>query len=530
MGGHKSNVSMLRKLIEFVFLVTVIVGSGSCTLGSDAGQNKVTNRNGVDAVSLGFSTYIGGSRQDQIRDITTDIHGNIYITGGTRSSEFPVTADAYDSTFNGGYDVFVTKFDPNGKIRWSTFIGGPNYDRAYAIEVDDTGVYIAGRAGDGFPVTPGAFQTTFMGGQEAPGYGPQDGFVCKLTPDGRRLVFCSYFGTSDPQTIRDLDIDPNGNVYIVSGYNPGTATSSPPAWSKWFSKGFQKTPRGGKDTIAAKIGSDGSQVLWATYLGGSSDELVSPTIRVDKKGFAYVFTNTKSTDMPTIPGAYDRSYNGGIDAYVAKLTPDGSAIIYGTYLGGSQNDSPGGAHGGAVDAQGNAYVSGYTFSSDFPTTPGAIRRTGGATPGTWPPDHFTAKLSPDGSRLIASTYYGAEEGIVVDSSGNVYFTNGIQDTNYPVTPDALQSNLRGPQDALVAKLSADFSKFLYATYMGGSASEGFRAIAIDSSNNIIAAGVTESTDWPTLNAFQASHAGKWDGVLAKFVFTRRPRNDDRSRR
>ena len=122
----------------------------------------------------------------------------------------------------------------------------------------------------------------------------------------------------------------------------------------------------------------------------------------------------------------------------------------------------------------------------------------------------------------------AEEGVVVDTSGNVYFTNGILDSNYPVTPDAFQKTLKGVQDGLLGELSADFSKFQYATYMGGTTAtrynEAFRAIAIDSKGNIYVAGITESTDWPTLNAFQPSHAGNWDGVLAKFIFTRRPSN------
>jgi len=535
---HKSNVSMLRKLIEFVFLVTVIVGSGSCTLGSDAGQNKVTNRNGVDTVSLGFSTYTGGSRNDQIRDVTTDIHGNIYITGGTESSNFPVTAGAYQTVHNPGrsdnsrisqYDVFVTRLDSNGNIIWSTLIGGPNYDRAYAIEVDNQGyIYVGGRAGRGFPVTRGAFQTTFMGGQEASSYGPQDGFVAKLTPNGRKLVWASYFGRSDPQIIRDLDIDQNGNVYVVSGYDPAYSPFFPPGWATWFSKGYQKKPQGGKDVVVARIASDGSDVVWATYLGGSSDESGAPTIRVDADGYSHVFMSTRSMNIPTTTGAYDRTYNGGWDAYVARLTPDGSTLVYGTYLGGSRNDGLGETHFGAVDAQGNAYVSGPTNSTDFPTTPGAVRRTGGATPRTWPPDYFSAKLSPDGSRLVASTYYGASEGVVVDSSGNVYFTGSTIRTSDPVSADAFQKTLKGVQDARVAKLSADFSKLLYATYMGGTNErrhgEGFRAIAIDSKGNIYAAGITEATDWPTLNAFQPSHAGNWDGVLAKFIFTRRPSN------
>jgi len=474
-------------------------------------------------MSVAFSTYVGGSRQDSIRDIAVDREGNVYITGGTESSDFPVTAGAYDTSFNGRHDAFVTKVSPEGKVIWSTFIGGPNYDRAYAIEVDAKGyVYVAGRAGAGFPVTGSAFQKRFMGGQESPRYGPQDGFVLKLTPDGSSLVWASYFGTSDPEIIRDLDIDRDGNVYIVSGYDPTKATAVPPGWSEWFAKAFQKFPQGGKDKVVAKIAPDGSRVLWATFLGGSKDEGGGPTIRVDSRGYPYVFTNTLSANMPTTPGAYDRTHNGGFDAYVAKLTPDGSGLVYGTYLGGSRDDGPADTHGGAVDAEGNAYVSGYTFSNDFPTTPGVLRRKGGNSNKV--ADSFTSKLSPDASHLISSTYYGAGEGVAVDFFGNVYFTGGSIKLDYPVTTYAFQKKLKGIENGIVAKLSADFSRFLYATYMGGTMArrynEGFRAIAIDWNSNIYAAGITESKDWPILKAFQASHAGDWDGVLVKFAFRR----------
>ncbi len=511
---------MGRKRAVSLLVVGALLAFVAYKLGVAKGTMEENNLSEQE-MSVAFSTYVGGSRQDSIRGIAVDGEGNVYITGGTESSNFPVTAGAYDTSFNGWHDVFVMKVSPEGKVIWSTFIGGPGYDRAYAIEVDAKGyIYVAGRAGPGFPVTGGAFQTRFMGGQESPRYGPQDGFVLKLTPDGSKLVWASYFGTSDPGTIRDLDIDRDGNVYIVSGHDPTQASAMPPGWSEWFAKGFQKFPQGGTDRVVAKIAPDGSRVLWATFLGGSADEGGGPTIRVDSRGYPYVFTNTMSADMPTTPRAYDTTHNGGTDVYVAKLTPDGSALVYGTYLGGSRDDGPGDTHGGAVDAEGNAYVSGYTFSHDFPTTSGVLRRMGGNSNKI--ADSFTSKLSPDGSHLIRSTYYGAGEGVAVDSSGNVYFTGGSIRPDYPITTYAFQKKLKGIEDAIVAKLSADFSKFLYATYMGGTTerryNEGFRAIAIDSKGNIYAAGVTASKDWPILNAFQASHAGDWDGVLVKFAF------------
>jgi len=236
---------------------------------------------------LVFSTYLGGARDDGARDVAVDRQGYVYVTGGTGSGDFPVTPGAYQTKFNPGIpessrvrpsDVFVTKLSPSGAIVWSTLIGGPNHDRAYAIAVDADGyVYVAGRAGRGFPVTPGALQTSFMGGQEAAFYGGQDGFVCKLKPDGAALVYCTYFGTSDFSIIRDVAVDQHGDIYIASAHSSGAFPAS-------IARAFNNRPHGGQDAVVAKLKGDGSGVLWATYLGGSGEEGNQNSIRLDAAG------------------------------------------------------------------------------------------------------------------------------------------------------------------------------------------------------------------------------------------------------
>ncbi len=482
--------------------------------------------------TVAFVTYLGGSGEDTLRDIATDAAGNVYVTGGTASPDFPTTPGAFDTTFNTGgtflHDVFVTKLNAEGEIIWSTLIGGPNYDRAYAIEVDHDGyVYVAGRAGAGFPVTAGAFQTTFQGGPNAPPYGSQDGFVCKLTPDGSSLVFCSYFGTNDVHIIRDLAVDRNGDIYIASTHVSG---SFPP---EWFRNGFQQTPPGGRDGVVAKIASDGSHVLWATYLGGSGGDGDTPSIRVDAAGSPYVLMGTSSTDMPTTAGAYNRSYNGGGDLYLAKLAADGSSLLYGTYLGGSQSEGSE-THGLAVDADGAAYVAAATRSPDFPTTSGAAQTayggTGGAGTGfrtNYPGDIFVAKFSADGTRLLASTYVGGRvgdgaEGVTVDSHGNVYVSGATFSDNFPVTADAFQKRIAGKADAVGVILSADLSRQRYATCIGGSKEDLGRAVAVDSSGNVYVGGETSSPDFPIRNAQQASYKGGGsDAFLARIRAVRR---------
>jgi len=454
-------------------------------------------------LTLSFSGFIGGSQFDSVRDIAVDSQGNIYLTGGASSPDFPVTPGAYQTTHNPGtpeapgislFDVFVVKLDSTGKVLWSTFLGGPNYDRAYAVEVDREGyVYVAGRAGRGFPVTSGAFQTSFMGGQEAAFYGPQDGFIAKLSPDGARLVWASYFGTGDPSIIRDLAVNQQGEVYLASGHTSG-------AYPVSIEGVFNNAVAGDKDAVVAKIKGDGSAVLWASYLGGSSWESNENSIRLDAAGNPYVLLTTESTDIPTTADAYDRTYGGDQDFYVARLTPDKGNLVWGAYLGGPQNESTE-THEFAVDAAGNVYVAGPTKSPGFPTTDGAFQRTfsGGDN------EIIVAKLSADGRQLLASTFIGGAgndrpEGMAVDDAGNVYFTGTTTSSNFPVTPDAFQLALHGTRDAVVVELAADFSHLRYASYLGGSGFEYGRAARVDKQGNFYLGGETDSNDWPVRNA------------------------------
>jgi Beta-propeller repeat len=475
-----------------------------------------------------FSTYLGGARGAGARDVAVDRQGYVYVTGGTESDDFPVTPGAYQTKSNPGIpessrvrpsDVFVTKFSPSGAIVWSTLIGGPNHDRAYAIAVDaDEYVYVAGRAGRGFPVTPGAVQTSFMGGQGADFYGEQDGFVCKLKPDGTALVFCSYFGTSDPNIVRDLAVDQHGDIYIASAYSSGAFPAS-------IASAFSNRPHGGRDGVVAKLKGDGSRVLWATYLGGSGEEGGGNSIRLDAAGNPYALITTASSDAETTPGAYQRAYGGDEDLYVARLTPDRGTLVWATYLGGPQNESTE-THELAVDAQGNVYIAAPTKSPSFPTTPGAFQRQFGGVH-----DIFVAKLSPDGSRLLASTFIGGDgpdrpEGVAVDAFGNVHFTGVTASTNFPLTEGAVQSRHRGERrreerDAVAVVLAADFSRLLFSTLVGGDGDQSGRGATVDSQGNFYIVGETNARNWPLKNAARAASSGRGDAFVMKFTFPRR---------
>ncbi len=469
-------------------------------------------------VSMNFSTYFGGSNGQDFRDVCVDSQGYIYVTGGTNSQDFPTTLGAYQETYSGSTDIFVAKFSPDGQLVWSTLVGGWDYDRAYAIEVDNRGyVYVGGRGGSGAPITPGAVQETFKGEW---GGGPyqsdMNAYIFKLSSDGSKLEWATYFGTG--HMFRDIDIDQNGNVYGVwhdplNSANPYRDTWKDPAW---FANAFQLNPQGGNgDFGVVKISSDGTQVIWATYLTGSGGEAGAGSVRVDANEYVYVATYTSSSDMPTTPGAYDTTLNGVDDCYVAKLEPDGSNIVFGTYLGGSGGDLPS-THNMAIDNRGNSYVSVWTDSPDFPTTPGAFQRTYGGGYS----DMAVAKFSPTGS-LIASTFIGGNQGenadgIYVDGSENVYLSGYSRSVNFPVTSDAFQKNFGGVKDSAFVVLSSDFSQLLYSTFIGGSNRDDARSscLAADGTWHVI--GNTASTDWPIKNALQTAISGGNNGFLAKF--------------
>jgi len=470
-----------------------------------------------DRYKLGFSTCIGGSQYEHIRDICADLDGNVYIAGGTTSPDFPTTEGAYQREHAGMFDIFVTKLSPSGELIWSTLVGGSDYDRAYAIEVDKLGdVYVAGRGGRNAPITRGVVQPEFKGQWHGGPYqSDMNAYVFKLSPDGSRLIWATYFGTGEK--FRDIDIDHEGNVYGVWHDPLNAKNPHRDNWREesWFANAFQKGPKGGEgDFGVVKISADGSRCLWATYLTGSGKETGAGSVRVAADGSVYAETWTFSDDMPTTGVAHDQTRNGQADYFIARLTSDGSELIFGTYLGGSGQEIHS-THNLAVDERGNAYVSVWTSSKDFPTTRGAFQREYRGDYSDW----GVAKFSPIGA-LIASTLIGGNagenpDGIYADDLGNVYLSGYTRSTDFPVTGGAFQ--VHGGQKAVFVRLSADFSRLLYATYISGSKRDDGRTGFLDEQGNWYLAGETGSTDWPTMNPVQAAFAGNGDAMVAKFV-------------
>jgi hypothetical protein len=314
----------------------------------------------IDPV-LEYSTYLGGSRSDFGVSIAVDSSGNAYVAGYTESSNFPTTAGAFQTSLTASAgNGFVTKLNSSGSaLVYSTYLGGNNGDGAFGIAVDLSGnAYVTGYTGSSdFPTTPGAFQTTLASSST-------NGFVTKLNPTGSALVYSTYLGGNADDFAIGIVVDSSGDVYVTgvaySGNFPTTAGA--------FQTSFAATA-GNSNAFVTKLNRTGSALVYSTYLGGTGSDH-GDGMAVDSLGNAYVSGFAQSANFPTTAGAFQTALAGSQNAFVTELNPGGSALVYSTYFGGSDEDQ---GYGIAVDSLGNAYVTGYTASSNFPATEGAFQ-------------------------------------------------------------------------------------------------------------------------------------------------------------
>ncbi|MBX3058397.1 MAG: PKD domain-containing protein [Anaerolineae bacterium] len=313
--------------------------------------------------ALLYGTYLGGNFNDGPSDIALDEAGNVYLTGSTSFTDyvnFPTTPGAYDTTHNGGNDVFIAKLNPTGNtLVYSTFLGSSGGEGSSGIVVDAVGNATVGGntvAAD-FPTTSGAFDTTFNG--------VRDLFVTRLAADGSALLFSTFLGGVNYDRGGALALGPAGSVYITGMAMSANFPVTPGAFDTSFNSS------GESDAFLVQLAQTGSTLLYSTFIGGGSGD-EGQVIISDATGHAYITGSTYSSGFPTTPDAFDRSYNdnGGEDVFVVKMNPSiGNGMLYSTYLGGSDDDE---GEGIAVDEQGDVYVTGETFSPAFPVTPGAF--------------------------------------------------------------------------------------------------------------------------------------------------------------
>jgi len=290
-----------------------------------------------DGSDLVYSTFVGGGDLDRGKSIGLDSENAAYVTGSTRSSDFPTTSGCFDNSHDGDWDVAVFKLDPDGSdLEYSTFLGGDDLDASSRI-VLDTGnsAYITGRTESGnFPASSGCYDSSHNG--------KSDVFICKLNSKGSDLYYSTFIGDEHDDSGRDIVLDPNNNAYIIA-YNIGSG-----------------------DTMIYNLNRDGSRMLRSRSIGGGKKGS-GRTIALDAEGCVYVTGQTSSSDFPTTPGCLDDSYNGDSDIFLCKLDSDELEIVYSTFLGGAESDS---SQTSVLGPDGAFYLAGATESPGFPTTGG----------------------------------------------------------------------------------------------------------------------------------------------------------------
>ncbi len=449
-----------------------------------------------------YSTFIGGAGADTETDMAISNTGEAYVTGYTSTSDYPTTSEAYDVSHNGGFDVFVSKLNINGtNLIYSTFIGGTNIsDQAMSIVVDGTSAaYVTGRTySSDYPTTSGAFDLSYSGNADI--------FVTKLNASGTSLIYSTFIGEISNEYVYSITEDGTGAAYITG------MTMSPlyPTTSGAYDESYN----GGIDVFVTKLNTSGSSLVYSTFIGGTNSECGN-TITVDGTGAAYITGNTYSSSFPTTNGVIDESYNGNLDVFVTKLNVIGSALIYSTFIGGNSleeadgitldgmgeayvtgwTDSPNypttnqaydDTHNGSrdifvsklnpngttmvystfiggaafdygksitIDGTGAAYITGNTYSPDYPTRIYAYDVTFNGNN-----DVIISKLNASGSNLLYSSFIGGTgfeggESIFLDNTDVVYVSGSTSSPEYPTTINAYDCSHNGSGDVFVTKLS-----------------------------------------------------------------------------
>jgi hypothetical protein len=465
-------------------------GTVGLTLGGfDARQALV-----IDPV-LTYSTYLGGSGADAAQAIAVDATGT-YLTGSTTSLNFP-TANPFQGTNHGNTDAFVAKLNPAGSaLVYSTYFGGSGTDIARGIAVDASGnAYIAGSTTSTDLPTVNALQAANAGGTDA--------FVAKLNSTGSALLYATYLGGSGDDQANGIALE--GTNAVVVGQ---TSSTNFPTLNA-----VQASNAGGMDAFVAQLNSTGQALVFSTYLGGSnavggSGNDAANGVAVNASGAIGVAGATGSADFHTF-APFQPALHGLQDAFVARFTAAGG-LVYATYLGGSNLDS---AAAIALDAAGDAYVTGNTSSPDFPG--------GGGDHGIT--SVFVAELNPAGSTLVYSSVLGgtgadAGTAIAVDQQGFAYVAGTTTSTNFP-TLNAVQPTYGGNGDAFVAALAPRGIQ-VYGTYLGGSGSDAGTGIAVvgDVNHSVVVTGSTTSTDFPTAAPLQPAAGGGGDAFVAQVPY------------
>ena len=409
----------------------------------------------AEGTALLYATYLGGSDNDYAYGLAIDALGTAYITGITESTDFPAT-DSLQTKSRGGVDAFIAKLDSTGsRLEYSTYLGGSGPDEAVSIAVDRAGnAYVTGETGSKDFPTLNAFQPEQAKGKCVNALDQTicyDAFVTKLSADGRSLGYSTYLGGDDHSSHasdsgRGIAVDGDGNAIVVgetASENFPTVNALQPHLATQGCNGNLQF--GCSDAFVAKLSSSGSSLVYSTYLGGNMPDGAA-AVAVDSEGNAYVTGDTWSVDFPVYralqPLYHPQPGGPGPDAFVCKIDPAGSSFFYSTYLGGHDVDK---GQSIAVDAAGNAYIAGETWSCDFPAEHAWQPRGDITVYFSQCFDAFLAKIVPDGSALVFSTPLGGRgsdsaSGVAADLHGNAYVTGSTASADFPLSRPLLQNS------------------------------------------------------------------------------------------
>ncbi len=446
-----------------------------------------------------YATYIGGSFYDDANSIVVDSSNNVYVCGYTHSINYDITPGAFQISYAGSWDVFVSKLNSDGtNLIYSTYIGGSGSDYATSNAVDaNDNLYITGyTTSTDFITTTGAYQTINNGGV--------DGFITKLNASGTAIIYSTYIGGNNGDYSRAIAIDTYNNAYITGNTNSSNFVTSNGA--------FQTVYNGLDDIFVCKINDSGNNIIYSTYIGSFNNES-GQSIALDNSGNAYI-TGWAHFGFPTTPNAFQTIIGGGSDAIVVKLNSLGTSLIYSTFIGGNGLDA---SYDIAIDSSNNAYITGDTESSNFVVSSNALQTT---REGGWT-DAFVTKINASGTAIIYSTYLGGNgddtaHSIALDTNDNAYITGRTESTNFDITSGAFQTTKAAGRDVFASKLNSTGSGLLYSTYIGGNNNDVGLSIAVDSLTNAYLTGLTWSTNlYTTTGAFQTANSGTRDLFVFK---------------
>ncbi|MHA1977626.1 MAG: hypothetical protein ACW98I_12035 [Candidatus Hodarchaeales archaeon] len=410
-----------------------------------------------DPLVIEYSTFVGGNHNDEGGLVVIDSQNNPIYVGMTQSADFPVTIGPTSAVQDKDH-VYIAKFNGQNlsEVIFFSTIGGNGRSRAHKIALDEEdNIYVAGGTSvlSNF-ATAGAYDTTHNGGG-------MDLFISKLASNGT-LLFTTYFGGIGGEQAWDIALDSSNDIWIAGTTDSSNFHTTPDAFDDSYAWAPTEPLGMVAECFLAKFSNDGTSLLYSSYIGGDNGSEMLRAMEIDSSDNVYLVGATRADDFPVTSNAWDITHEEGIDGWVMKFGPDGSSLLWSSFVGGTENDYISSL---ALDSTDNIILGGFTESNDFPITENANQ-----TSYQGHQDLFITKVAADGSQLIFSTYQGSSGYDFIwpldidENSSRIYFAGYTNGTDWPVTTGSYHG---GTSDIIFGVLEDDGSEVLFSTYLGG---------------------------------------------------------------